>query len=54
MMLKGSLSSQIYLYKRKDGKSIKWSWFHANAIELIRLKNPVRWNLNKLFEEVID
>ena len=43
-----------YLYKRKDGKSIKWSWFHANAIELIRLKNPVRWNLNKLFEEVID
>ena len=43
-----------YLYKRKDGKSIKWSWFHTNAIELIRLKNPVRWNLNKLFEEVID
>ena len=43
-----------YLYKKKDGKSIKWSWFHANAIELIRLKNPVRWNLNKLFEEVID
>ena len=42
-----------YLYKKKDGKSIKWSWFHANAVELIRLKNPVRWNLNKLFEEVV-
>ena len=27
-----------YLYKKKDGKSIKWSWFHTNAIELIRLK----------------
>ena len=43
-----------YLYKKKDGKSIKWTWFHANAIELVRLKNPVRWNLNKLFEEVND
>ena len=43
-----------YLYKKKDGKSIKWSWFHANAIELRRLKNPVRWNLNELFEEVVD
>ena len=42
-----------YLYKKKDGKSIKWSWFHANAIEIERLKNPVRWNLNKLFEEAI-
>ena len=42
-----------YLYKKQDGKSIKWSWFEDNAIELIRLKNPVRWNLNKLFEEYI-
>ena len=42
-----------YLYKKEDGKSIKWSWFEDNAIELIRLKNPVRWNLNKLFEEAI-
>ena len=43
-----------YLYKKKDGKSVKWSWFHANAIELRRLKNPIRWNLNELFEEVYD
>lgn len=43
-----------YLYKKKDGKSIKWSWFHANAIELRRLKNPIRWNLNELFEEVCE
>jgi hypothetical protein len=42
------------LYKKKDGKSIKWSWFHANAVELRRLKNPVRWHLNELFEEVVD
>ena len=42
-----------YITKKKDGKSVKWTWFHANAVELIRLKNPVRWNLNKLFEEVI-
>lgn len=43
-----------YLYKKKDGKSVKWSWFHANAIELRRLKNPIRWNMNELFEEVFD
>lgn len=43
-----------YLYKKKDGKSIKWSWFHANAIELRRLKNPIRWNLNELFQEVCE
>ena len=43
-----------YLYKKKDGKSIKWSWFHANAIELRRLKNPIRWNLNELFEKIYD
>ena len=42
-----------YLYKKKDGKSIKWSWFHANAIELRRLKNPIRRNLNELFEECV-
>ena len=42
-----------YLYKKKDGKSIKWSWFQGNAIELRRLKNPIRWNLNELFEECV-
>ena len=43
-----------YLYRKKDGKSIKWSWFMGNAIELRRLKNPIRWNLNELFEEIYD
>ena len=43
-----------YLYKKKDGKSIKWTWFHANAVELRKIKNPVRWHLNELFEEVKD
>jgi|TARA_R100001460_G_scaffold17289_1_gene37334 penicillin-binding protein-related factor A (putative recombinase) len=43
-----------YLYKKKDGKSIKWSWFQGNAIELRRLKNPIRWNLNELFQEVCE
>ena len=40
-----------YLYKKKDGKSINWKWFHANAFELRRLKNPVRWELIPLIEE---
>ena len=40
-----------YLYKKKDGKSINWKWFHANAVELPRLKTPIRWKLNDLFEQ---
>jgi penicillin-binding protein-related factor A (putative recombinase) len=39
-----------YLYKKKDGKSVNWKWFHAHAFELKRLKNPVRWELKSLFE----
>ena len=40
-----------YLYKKKDGKSINWKWFHANATELRRLKTPIRWQLQELFDE---
>jgi hypothetical protein len=28
-----------------------WKWFHANAVELPRLKTPIRWKLNDLFEQ---
>ena len=35
----------------KDGKSINWKWFHANAFELKRLKTPLRWELIPLLEE---
>ena len=38
-------------YKKKDGKSINWKWFHAHAFELKRLKNPVRWEVIPLIEE---
>ena len=40
-----------YLYKKKDGKSVNWKWFHAHAYELKRLKNPVRWEVIPLIEE---
>ena len=40
-----------YLYKKKDGKSINWKWFHANAYELKKLKSPIRWEVISLFEE---
>ena len=40
-----------YLYKKKDGKSVNWKWFHAHAFELKRLKNPVRWEVIPLIEE---
>ena len=39
-----------YLYKKKDGKSINWKWFHAHAFELKKLKAPLRWELISLIE----
>lgn len=42
------------LYRNKDNKkSIKWSWFEENAYLVERLKAPLRWNLHKLYEQVI-
>ena len=42
------------LYSNKDNKkSIKWSWFDENAYIVERLKAPLRWNLHKLYEQVI-
>ena len=39
-----------YLYKRKDGKSINWKWFHAHAYELKKIKAPLRWEVISLME----
>ena len=39
-----------YLYKKKDGKSVNWKWFPANAIELKKLKTPIRWELHPLLD----
>jgi|TARA_Y100000310_G_scaffold91312_1_gene88634 penicillin-binding protein-related factor A (putative recombinase) len=39
-----------YLYKKKDGKSVNWKWFHSNAFELKKLKAPIRWELIPLLE----
>ena len=47
-------SQAKYLYsKAYDKKSVKWQWFDKHAIEVERLKAPLRWNLHKLYEEVI-
>ena len=34
-------------------KSVKWSWFDEHAYVVDRLKAPLRWNLQKLYEEAI-
>ena len=39
-----------YLYKRKDGKSVNWKWFHSNAFELKKFKAPIRWEVIPLLE----
>ena len=42
------------LYRNKNNKkSIKWSWFEENAYLVERLKAPLRWNLHKLYEQII-
>ena len=43
-----------FLYsKAYDKKSVKWQWFEDHAYKVERLKAPLRWNIHKLYEEVI-
>ena len=47
-------SQARYLYSKKiTKKSIKWKWFDEHAYIVVRLKAPLRWNLQKLYEEAI-
>ena len=47
-------SQAKYLYSKAYGKkSIKWEWFAKHAVCVDRLKAPLRWNIQKLYEEVI-
>lgn len=48
-------SQAKYLYNEygKKRKSVPWSWFEENCTELDRLAKPVRWNLTKLFNDLI-
>ncbi len=47
-------SQAKYLYsKTYDKKSVKWTWFEEHAYKVERLKAPLRWNLQKLYEEAI-
>jgi penicillin-binding protein-related factor A (putative recombinase) len=48
-------SQAEYLYSEygKKRKSVPWSWFEENCTELDRLAKPVRWNLTKLFNDLI-
>ena len=39
--------------KKYKGKSVKWSWFDKYAIPIERLKAPLRWNLQKVYEKII-
>ena len=43
-----------YLYSSKyPHKSVKWDWFDKHAIPIERLKAPLRWNLQKLYEKIL-
>jgi len=49
-----SPSQAKFLYsKAYDKKSVKWQWFEDHAYKVERLKAPLRWNIHKLYEEVI-
>ena len=43
-----------YLYSSKyPHKSVKWDWFDKHAVPIERLKAPLRWNLQKLYEKIL-
>ena len=43
-----------YLYSKVyDKKSVKWKWFEDHAFQVERLKAPLRWNLQQLYEEAL-
>lgn len=43
-----------YWYSKEwKGKSVKWAWIEKHGIEIERLKAPLRWNLQKVYEQVI-
>ena len=43
-----------YLYsKRYKHKSVKWGWFDKHAIPIERLKAPLRWNLQQVYERIL-
>ena len=43
-----------YWYSKKwKGKSVKWEWIEKHGISVDRLKAPLRWNLQKLYEKLI-
>jgi len=47
-------SQAQYLYSKSyDKKSVKWQWFEEHAFIVERLKAPLRWNLQKLYEEAL-
>ena len=47
-------SQAKYLYSKAfKRKSAKWEWFEEHAYKVDRLKAPLRWNLHKLYEEII-
>ena len=39
--------------KKYKHKSVKWDWFDKHAIPIERLKAPLRWNLQKVYEKII-
>ena len=47
-------SQAKYLYsKAYNKKSVKWKWFDEHCLQVDRLKAPLRWNLQKLYEQSI-
>ena len=43
-----------YWYSKKwKGKSVKWEWINKHCIPMDRLKAPLRWNIQKVYEKII-
>ena len=45
--------AKYWYSKRWKRKSVKWSWIEKHGIPIERLKAPLRWNIEKLYERII-
>ena len=45
--------AKYWYSKRWKTKSVKWKWIMKHGIAIERLKAPLRWNIQKLYEKII-
>ena len=45
--------AKYWYSKQWKGKSVKWEWIEKHCIPMERLKAPLRWHIQKVYEKII-